>query len=55
MFICDICHSEYKTKRSLDIHMNRKNKCNVTTPYKCSECGKYFKYKIDNFTSRCKK
>jgi hypothetical protein len=45
MFICDICNSEYKTKRSLDIHMNRKNKCNVTSPYKCSKCNKYFKYK----------
>jgi hypothetical protein len=44
MFKCDICFKEYNNKRSLDIHKNRKNKCNVITPYKCHECNRYFKY-----------
>jgi hypothetical protein len=36
-------NSQYKIKRSLDIHLNRKNKCNYITPYQCKECKKYFK------------
>ena len=44
MFICHECNNEYKTKRSLDIHLTKKNKCNITTPYKCSDCNKYFKH-----------
>jgi hypothetical protein len=43
MYICHICNSQYKIKRSLDIHLNRKNKCNYVTPYQCKECKKYFK------------
>ena len=43
MFICDICNAEYTNKRSLDVHLNRKNKCNVKTAFQCLDCKKYFK------------
>jgi hypothetical protein len=44
MFKCDICESEFKSKRNLTNHLNKKNKCNVITPFKCLDCNKYFKY-----------
>lgn len=43
MFTCHICNSKFKTKYSLDIHLKRKNKCNIKTPYQCKDCNKYFK------------
>jgi hypothetical protein len=43
MFECELCNAEYKNKRSLDIHLNRKNKCNVKTAFQCLDCKKYFK------------
>jgi len=43
MFKCHLCKSKYNNKRSLDIHLNRKNKCNVTTSYQCCDCKRYFK------------
>jgi hypothetical protein len=43
MVVCGLCNAEYKNKRSLDIHLNRKNKCNIKTPYQCGDCNKYFK------------
>lgn len=43
MYICHICNSEFKTNYSLDIHLKRKNKCNIKTPYQCKDCNKYFK------------
>lgn len=44
MFKCEICDSEFKSKRNLTNHLNKKNKCNVITPFKCMDCNKYFKY-----------
>jgi hypothetical protein len=41
---CEICDQVFKNKRNLLAHQNKKNKCNVTTPYQCQECKKYFKY-----------
>jgi hypothetical protein len=44
MFICHLCKKEFKSKQNLDVHFNRKFKCNIITPHKCNECNKYFKY-----------
>ena len=44
MFICHLCNFKFKSKLSLDLHLNKKNKCNITTPYQCKDCNKYFKY-----------
>ena len=44
MFICHLCNFKFISKLSLDLHLNKKNKCNITTPYQCKDCNKYFKY-----------
>ena len=45
MFSCELCKKQYDSKRSLEIHKNRKNKCNIETPYQCKICDRYFKQK----------
>jgi len=45
MFICHLCNFKFTSKLSLDLHLNKKNKCNITTPYQCKDCNKYFKYR----------
>lgn len=42
-YTCNICEATYPNKRSLDIHINRKNKCNIQTRFQCTNCKKYFK------------
>ena len=42
---CKFCTESFKTKFNLDRHMNKKNKCNVITPFQCINCLKFFKYK----------
>ena len=43
-FKCEICLSEFTQKVTLQRHLNKKNKCNVTTDFQCKKCLKYFKY-----------
>ena len=43
---CDICNTIFDTKQHLLQHQNKKNKCNITTPFKCVDCNKYFKYNV---------
>jgi hypothetical protein len=42
---CDLCEQEFKSKRILEQHENKKNKCNIVTDFQCDKCNKYFKYK----------
>ncbi len=44
-FICNICNEQFKTKNNLLKHINKKNKCNVTTDFQCLICLKYFSCK----------
>jgi hypothetical protein len=46
MYECDICNSIFNTKQHLTQHLNKKNKCNIITPYHCKSCNKYFKSKV---------
>jgi hypothetical protein len=45
MYKCDLCEQEFKSKRILEQHENKKNKCNIVTDFQCEKCNKYFKYK----------
>jgi hypothetical protein len=40
---CKLCTQVFSSKQILDQHLNKKNKCNVKTEYKCKMCKKYFK------------
>lgn len=42
--ICDKCNTKFDTKQHLIQHINKKNKCNIETPYQCEFCKKYFNY-----------
>ena len=44
MFKCNLCKQEFKTKRILEQHINKKNKCDSVTDFKCKKCNKYFKF-----------
>ena len=41
--ICNLCNSVFSNKYSLERHLNKKNKCNIKTEYKCHICYKCFK------------
>jgi hypothetical protein len=43
-FKCQICLSKFTQKIGLQKHLNKKNKCNIITDFKCKKCNKYFKY-----------
>jgi len=45
IFRCELCNLEFKTKRILEQHKFKINKCNIKTDFQCSFCNKYFKYK----------
>ena len=45
MYKCDLCDKEFKLKKYLDQHLNKKNNCNIITDYKCESCNRYFKHK----------
>ena len=45
MYKCELCEQEFKSKRILEQHENKKNKCNIVTDFQCDKCNKYFKYK----------
>ena len=40
---CPICYQLFKCKNNLIKHQEKKNKCNIITPFKCEKCCKYFK------------
>ena len=42
-FICKLCDRNFNTKYDLDRHINKKNKCNDETSYKCKYCKRYFR------------
>jgi hypothetical protein len=42
--ICEKCNTKFDTKQHLIQHINKKNKCNIETPYQCQFCKKYFNY-----------
>jgi hypothetical protein len=41
-YICNICNEQFKSKNNLLKHLNKKNKCNITTDFQCLKCLKYF-------------
>jgi hypothetical protein len=47
MYECDVCNTIFNTKQHLIQHINKKNKCNVITPFYCEPCNKYYKTKIN--------
>lgn len=44
-FNCHLCSEIFKSKFNLERHINKKNKCNIATPFQCKYCNKYFKLK----------
>jgi uncharacterized C2H2 Zn-finger protein len=44
-FKCELCSDIFKSKFSLERHLNKKNKCDVVTQFQCKRCNKYFKLK----------
>ena len=44
-FNCHLCSEVFKSKFNLERHINKKNKCNIATPFQCKYCNKYFKLK----------
>ena len=56
MYICELCGKEFKLKKHLDQHKNKKKVCNIHTNYQCSKCKKYFRYKknlIEHIRNLC--
>jgi len=57
-FECIKCKEIFKTKQQLERHIDKKNKCDVITKFKCNNCSKYLassynlQYHIDNNTCK---
>jgi hypothetical protein len=45
MFECELCNKEFKLKKYLDQHKNKKTPCNIKTNYQCSTCKKFFRHR----------
>lgn len=45
IYKCELCTEMFKTKKTLEKHQAKKNKCNTTTEFQCQKCQKFFKYK----------
>jgi len=45
MFECELCNKEFKLRKYLDQHKNKKIPCNIKTNYQCSTCKKFFRQK----------
>jgi len=39
---CKLCEQSFKTSQTLEKHMNKLNKCDKVTDFKCTKCNKYF-------------
>jgi hypothetical protein len=57
-FECVKCKEIFKTKQQLERHIDKKNKCDIITKFKCNNCSKYLgssynlQYHIDNNTCK---
>jgi hypothetical protein len=53
--ICKDCFKEFNTNQHLDVHQNKKNKCNKKTNFKCNKCNKYYKskYYLKQHENKC--
>ena len=57
-FECIKCKEIFKTKQQLERHIDKKNKCDIITKFKCNNCSKYLgssynlQYHIDNNTCK---
>ena len=45
MYNCDLCGKDFRLKKYLDQHKNKKKVCNLITEYQCSKCKRYFRQK----------
>jgi hypothetical protein len=45
MFECELCNKEFKLRKYLDQHKNKKIPCNIITKYQCSTCKKFFRHR----------
>jgi RNase P subunit RPR2 len=53
--ICKECNKKFHTKQHLNLHINKKNKCNIKTEYKCQKCNRYYnsKYYLKDHENKC--
>jgi hypothetical protein len=58
IFFCELCNREFSKKHHLENHLNKLNKCNISTNHKCDTCNRYFKTKqtlIEHKNKSCTK
>jgi hypothetical protein len=44
---CKLCEQSFKTSQTLEKHMNKINKCDKVTDFKCTKCNKYFTQNVN--------